>query len=268
MTATPDTTGLSATPVANGDGIVPSAPPEDRVVIAAPTSTAWGRYAWAAGIVYVIALVAESLVATGVGLSQNDSAAKMANGLYEHRERLLVIAYLSVIYAAAFVIYLCCLYNLLRKATSDRLRILGSLVLAGGVVFVVLHAVSDIGITGLVGAKLASFGAHHDQGVSYSLYLVTYALDSVADVFGGLFAFAAGVIVLKSGILPRWLGWLSILVGSFFFLQSFGLGGVIASFGLVLDLIGFVLFLVFVLASSVILLRRKTAIPTTAIPPV
>jgi hypothetical protein len=40
----------------------------------------------------------------------------------------------------------------------------------------------------------------------------------------------------------------------------FGLGGVIATFGLVLDLIAFVLSLFFVLASSVILLRRREAV--------
>jgi hypothetical protein len=42
-----------------------------------------------------------------------------------------------------------------------------------------------------------------------------------------------------------------------FFLQGFGLGGVIATFGLVLDLIGFLLFLIFVLVSSVIFLTRE-----------
>jgi hypothetical protein len=70
----------------------------------------------------------------------------------------------------------------------------------------------------------------------------------VADVFGSLFAFAAGLLVMRSGVLPRWLGWVSIIVGVLFFLQAFGLGGVIAVFGLVLDLVGFVLFLIFVLA--------------------
>ena len=233
-------------------------------MVAARTSRPWGRYAWTAGIVYVIALVAESVVAVGVGLTQNDSAAKMASGLYEHRDRLLVIACLSVVYAAAFVIYLCSLYNLLRAAATERLRILGSLVLVGGVVFIVLHAVSDIGITGLVGAKLAAFGAQHDQGVSYALYLTTYALDSVADVFGSLSAIAAGLLVMRSGVLPRWLGRTAIVAGILLFLQAFGLGGVIASFGLVLDIIGFVLFLIFVLVSSVILLRRDDAVPNTA----
>ena len=234
------------------------------MVVATRTSSAWERYAWVAGILYVIALVAETVVGVlGVGVSQNDSAAKIANALYDHRERLLVVAYLSVVYAAMFLIYLCKLYDLLRGDT-DRTRFLGSLVLVGGALFVALHAVSDVGITGLLGAKLASFGSQHDQGVSYTLYLMTYGLDSVADVFGSLFAFAAGVLVIGSGVLPRWLGWVSILAGILFFLQGFGLGGVIATFGLVLDLIGFVLFLIFVLVSSVILLTRENALPDTA----
>ncbi len=218
-----------------------------------------------AGIVYVIALVAESVVATTLGVSQNDSAGKIAGALHEHRDRLLVIAYLSVVYAAAFLIYLWSLYNLLRGDPA-RPRVLGSLVLVGGALFIALHAVSDVGITGLVGAKLASFGSQHDHGVSYSLFLMTFAVDSVGDVFGSLCFFAAGLIVLKSGVLPRWLGWVSIVVGILFFLQGFGLGGVIASFGLVLDLIGFVLFLIFVLASSVISLTRENPVANTAVP--
>jgi hypothetical protein len=218
-------------------------------------SRSWERYAWAAGIVFVIALVAESVVATGVGLTQNDSAAKMATRLDEHRDRLLVIAYLSVVYATAFLIYLGNLHNLLRGDT-DRARILGFLVMVGGVLFVTLHAVSDIGITGLVGAKLASYGSQHDQGLPYTLYLMTFALDSVGDVFGSLFALAAGLLVIRSAVLPRWLGQVLILVAALLFLQGFGLGGVIAGFGLVLDLIGFVLLLVVVLVSSVIMLTR------------
>ena len=220
----------------------------------------WERYGWVAGIVFVIALVAEIVVAVGVELSQNDSAAKIANGLHAHETRLIVIACLSVVYAVMFVIYLSALHNLLR-GDSDRTLVLGSLVLVGGVLFITLHAVSDIGITGLVGAKLASYGAQHDPGVSYTLYLMTFALESVGDVFGSLFAFATGALVLRSGVLPRWLGWVSILVGSLLFLQGFGLGGIIASFGLVLDLIGFVLLLVVVLVSSIILLAREEPIP-------
>ena len=102
------------------------------MVAATRTSSAWERYAWAAGILYVIALVAETVVGVlGGGLSQNASAAKIANTLHDHRGRLLVITYLSVVYAAMFLIYLAKLYDLLRRDT-DRSRFLGSLVLAGG----------------------------------------------------------------------------------------------------------------------------------------
>jgi hypothetical protein len=130
--------------------------------------------------------------------------------------------------------------------------------------FVTLHAVSDIGITGLLGAKLATYAFQHDQGLSYTLYLMTYALDSVGDVFFSLAALATGLLVIRSGALPRWLGWFAIVAGILFFLQGFGLGGVIASFGLVLDLIAFALFLIFILVSSVILLRRQPAVASTA----
>jgi hypothetical protein len=231
---------------------------EDDTVMATRLSD--DRYAGVAGILFVVALAGEAAVAFGVGINQDDPAAKIATALYDHRGRLLVIAYLSVVYAAMFPIYLSRLYHLLRgEPGRPRPRALGSLVLAGGMLFVALHAVSDVGITGLVGAKLASFGFQHDPGVSYTLYLMTYALDSVGDVFGSLFAFAAGLLVIASGVLPRWLGWVSILVGILFFLQGFGLG--IATFGVVLDGIGFVLLLIFVLVSSVLLLRRESAVP-------
>ena len=225
---------------------------------------AWERYVWVAGIIFVIALVAESVIAIGVGLSQDDSAGKMASALQVHRERLLMIAYFSVVYAPMFLIYLCSLYSLLR-GDEDWPRMLGLLLMAGGVVWITLHAVSDIGITGLVGAKLATYGSGHDQGASYTLYLMTFALDSVADVFGSLSAVAAGLLVIRSGLLPRWLGWVSILAGILLFVQGFGLGGVVASFGLYLDLIGFILFLIFVLVSSIILLTRKRAVPDIAV---
>jgi len=55
---------------------------------------------------------------------------------------------------------------------------------------------------------------------------------------------------VRAGLRP------AIVAAIFLFLQGFGLGGLIATFGLVLDLIGFLLFLVFVLVSSVMGLRH------------
>ena len=185
---------------------------------------------------------------------------RIANTLADHKNRLVVVEGFCVVYAAMFPIYLWKLYDRFLHTDAEGSRALGSLLLVGGVLFVALHAVSDIGIYGVLDGKLATFGAQHDHSVSYTLYLLTYAVDSVADVFGSIFAFAAGVLVFRSGVLPRWLGWVSMLAAPLLFLQAFGLGGVIASFGLVLDLSGFVLLLLFVLVSSVILLREESAV--------
>jgi len=78
------------------------------------TPAAWERYAWAAGIVFVLALLAESVVATGIGLTHQESATAIATGLHAHEQRMIAIACISIVYAVAFLIYLWKLYVLLR----------------------------------------------------------------------------------------------------------------------------------------------------------
>src|SRR5262245_55774343 len=66
----------------------------------------WERYAWLGGIVFVLALLAESVVATGIGLTHQDSAATIATGLHAHEQRMIAIACISIVYAVAFVLFL------------------------------------------------------------------------------------------------------------------------------------------------------------------
>jgi hypothetical protein len=223
------------------------------------SAAVWGRRRWFAGIVFVVALVAETAVSAGLPINQNDSPAKIALALHDHRDLVLIAAYFSAVYAVAFVIYLCTLHDALSRATGRR-GVLHSLVLVGGALMVAFHAASDVGIYGLLGGKLATYGALHDHGLSYTLYLLTFALDSVGDVFGSTFLLAAGLLILRGGILPRWLAQIAIAAGILLFVQAFGLGGVINTFGLIVDLVGFLLFLLFVLLSSALELRRGGAV--------
>ena len=71
-----------------------------------PTAGVWDRRAWAAGIVFVLALLAEAVISTGIPINQNDSAAKIARALQADKQTVLVAGYLSAVYAVAFVIYL------------------------------------------------------------------------------------------------------------------------------------------------------------------
>jgi hypothetical protein len=229
---------------------------ENLSVTSGPTASVWERRAWAAGIVFVVALLAEGAISAGLPINQDDSATKIARTLQDHRHTVLIAAYISAVYAVAFVVYLAKLNDLLRRLSPPP-GALHSMVLMGGLLLVALHGVSDIGIYGLLGGKIATYAAHHDQGLSYTLYLMTFALDSVGDVFGSVFLIATGLLLIRSRVLPRWLAWIAATGGAFLFVQGFGLGGVIGTYGLVLDLIGFVLFLIFVLMSSAILLRGR-----------
>jgi hypothetical protein len=217
------------------------------------------RYAWVGGIVYVVALVSEGIISLGFKVSQDDSAAKIAHSLDDHHRRLVLVFCLCILYAVGFVIWLTRLDDLLRR-TADHRRFFASWVLIGGVLFVALHSVSDIGIYALLAGKVARYSAQHDNGLAYTLYLLTFALDSVGDVFASLFMLAAGAQILRGQVLPRWLGWVGVAAAPFLFLQAFGLGGVVSNVGLALDLVGFLLLLIFIAATSVVGLQRRAAV--------
>ena len=58
------------------------------------TASVWERRAWAAGIVFVPALLAETAISAGLPINQDDSAAKIARALRDHSSIVLVAAYL------------------------------------------------------------------------------------------------------------------------------------------------------------------------------
>ena len=74
-----------------------------------------------------------------------------------------------------------------------------------------LHAVSDVAATGVAGAKLATYEAQHVHGLSYSPYLLTFAVSSVGDMFGSLFVLAAGLLSMRAELCRRgshgWQSW-------------------------------------------------------------
>src|SRR5256885_16934421 len=97
--------------------------------MATSTPSSFDRYAWAAGIVFVVAVVVETVISAAIPLNQNDSAAKIATELDAHSTTLLVVMCICVVYAAAFPLFLWKLYDLLRDDGGGRSRALAVLIL-------------------------------------------------------------------------------------------------------------------------------------------
>jgi hypothetical protein len=50
--------------------------------------------------------------------------------------------------------------------------------------------------------------------------VLTFALDSVGDVFGSVFLIAVGLLALQSRVLPRWLAWIAVISGILLFRRA------------------------------------------------
>src|SRR5689334_9238155 len=103
------------------------------------------RFAWLGGLLYVVALITETVISVGIKVDQNDSAAKIATALDVHHTRVVVVFCISILYIVGFVFWLTRLDDLLRRASVTR-PFYASWVLIGGVLFVTLHGTSDVGI--------------------------------------------------------------------------------------------------------------------------
>ena len=134
------------------------------------------------GIVFVIALATEAGISIAIPLNQDDSAARIARELDKQRHLLVVIATVSTVYVAALPVYGAGLHQRLCELAGQRTT-RGSPMLVGVTFFAALRAVSDVGFYLLLAGKLASYSAQHYARLAYLLYLTTFALASVGDVF-------------------------------------------------------------------------------------
>lgn len=90
-------------------------------------------------------------------------------------------------------------------------------------------------------------GAGLEPSVAAALYAAASASFGLFSAFAGLFIGLAAVVILQTGVLPRWLGWLGVAVL------------VLAVFGVAVAEIGFLAFplvLLWMIAASLLLLRR------------
>jgi Domain of unknown function (DUF4386) len=210
----------------------------------------WERIGAISGILFVLTIVATFFTASTPDV--DDPASEIRETLVDDRTGLIAGVYLGGLGAFFFLAFLAALVALLRRAEGEA----GPSVLAllGGVATTVM-------ILATTGIVLALVGAA-DEETSDEAIQALLELDSALFIPTGFFFAAfhvgAGLSILRTGVLPRWLGWASLVIAIVFLVSLFGMfslddeGGPL---GIVyfLDLLASLLW---ALATSILMLRR------------
>jgi hypothetical protein len=186
-------------------------------------------YRWGplAGVGFVILIV----VAFGVGGSSPDTSGpstKIATYLVKSSAFNRNVAALFIALAAVILLVLFYAALRIRLSTADlRFGSHGTLALAAGIVSAVFLFMA---VSMFVAPLLAAHDARPNP-IDPNLYRLMqdggYVFWVAAGAFGGVAAFATAAAVLGGSFLPRWFGWVSIVLGvislaAFFFVPMFG----------------------------------------------
>jgi hypothetical protein len=212
----------------------------------------WTRIAAAGGIFFVVLTLLgnDVLGSGGEAPGMTASAAQIGAYVRAHPPTVLSWAalYIELVGILAFVFFLGSLWGVLRRAEGERSPF-SAIAFGAGLV--------------LVSVKIASFPAaiaafHRGQeGMDPQLAAALFDMNEVSFVLTwaivAVLLAATAVVVLRSGALPRWLGWSAavlspaLLVGVAF----------ATSFGFV----PYVLSMVWIVATSIVLIRRAGGPP-------
>ena len=216
----------------------------------------WDKLAAAGGIVGVaLFIVAGILYGSPPGVDED--AQSVASFFSDNRGQVLTAVSLQGLGVLAILWFVAALVHAMREVGEGRLATaaFGSFLLA----------FSIGGVAALTRTTLAYSVA--DQGSD--LVLPLYHLSVVFDVFGnvlgaGLFL-AVGGATLRTGLFPRWWGWLSVVAGLLLIIGStaWARDGFWSPTGGV-SFISFIIFLVWTLVTSVLLTMKMRTGPASS----
>jgi hypothetical protein len=164
------------------------------------------RWLGIAGLVFVLLFVV-SFVGAPATPNAHASVSKVVTYYHDHKGAVLLTSYLiELAVFNGFFLFFWLLRDRVSAATSDRW--LANVGFAGAIIFAVSGGV-------VAGIQLALNGAsgHVDGAVMQTLNVMQNDVSNVLVSSGvAIFLVGTGVSLIRSATLPRWLGWLGILL--------------------------------------------------------
>ncbi|MBI4883083.1 MAG: DUF4386 family protein [Actinobacteria bacterium] len=208
----------------------------------------WQRYGLFAGVVFVV-LSLVAVFAPGSPPARDASADEIAKYFVDNDSGIRLAAILAAFALIFGVWWLGSLWRVISKLESSGPRL--AFVAAAGFIIA--------GGFGTIGQALFTVPATRDGELlgasefAWSLGFITFGF-ALALTAAHMLALAA--LTIRSGFLPKWMGWLALASGLVCAVGTIGAGSEEAAIGII-GFIGYLTWLLWVLLASVLLYRRK-----------
>jgi hypothetical protein len=217
----------------------------------------WERWAPVGGIVFAVLIAVAGLIA-GTPPKLTDSTAKIGKYLADHQGVLRWSAYIGAVGTGFALWWAGSVWRCIRAAEG------GTPMLAVTAVGGLLLGLSVAMVSSIITAVLATPGVGLGTGAGSVrfFYVLTSAL------FGGVgigiiaFAGAFSVVIVRTRVLPSLVGWFGLLV-AIVWIPGAAVMSTTRDAVFVIDFVGFLLFALWVLVTSIVMLRRPADVAST-----
>jgi hypothetical protein len=215
------------------------------------------------GIGFIVLFVVSILVQGDTPMS-NDSADEIRSFFTDNRDQFLIADFVTgIALIFLFLPFAACLRSILADAEGEP-GVCSRLFYAGAILTLAIGGSASIGQCAL--AMGASDPAIDDSGIKLMAYASDYGFAAIGLGFG-LTALSAGILMVMTGVVARWVGYLGLVCAAINVIGAAWVidgdpEGVLSFFSIV----GFLVFGLWVLGISVMLLRRPQADAATMQP--
>jgi hypothetical protein len=154
-----------------------------------------------------VALIIASFAVAGNTPGIGDSASKIASFYNDKDSQQMIAGGLLAWAALLFLVFATTLAGTLRKAQGETGGS-SALSFGGGVIFTL-----GLAIFGAITFTLGDGANNLDPVAMQALNALNEDLFFPVAIGGGAFLLGGGTAILKTGTLPKWLGWLAIVIG-------------------------------------------------------
>jgi hypothetical protein len=222
-------------------------------------SLKWERYSALGGGILFIVLVVASILIPGSTPMASDSPTKILNYFRDHKDSIELAAFIGGLAAVPILWWAGSLWARLRRAEGGQPRL--ALVAVLGLVLGGAGQVVSGAVLSTVALRLDAVGPNSAR----FFFVLGTGAAAAGSVGLAVMVLATSVLVFRTGVFPRWVGWLGAIDAIAFLVASYSVASTsdtIAAFGFA----SFILWAIWILTLSIIMFRGHEATSPSAAP--